>query len=1123
MKHQFYHLSLSRLRAAAVAAIAVLAAFSARADVEINETNFPDAKFQHYIKYLMYLDNYDAIIANRADLEADGYEFQQVNVGTEEVPEYKLNPFHSATVLTDLALSLITDINLDRSTDLDHVITDLTGVRNFTNLERLFCDGHNLTSLDVHGLNKLQVVEAHDNNITSVNFDECHGLRSLYLYHNKLSREEITEKLICGLHRNPHDGEIYARLHLYNSANTGNSNHNADIPESVVQALTKFGWEITDGTDDDGFTPYTGIEDDIVVAINYVNFPDNNFRKYLTNYVIKYDDNNKIKDADGIYLSEYFPEGNPAIDGKFTEGELLYIRSIQLLTSKARVSNLTGVKYFTHLQRLKFDWSNVYSLDLSDMKNLRELDASFNKITSINVTGCTSLVDVNVAGNKLDVPQARALVEQLPSIEDNSGLLKVHNFKEDGTVTGSNNFTKTVVDLAKQKGWAVKQLNRTTNKWSDYEGSSNMAFYVDERNFPDKWFRNYIMWRAWNDNRSLFDEEASKEGGYNVYEKHGVPSGSNPLGSGEIFEEDVQFIRRLYLNNWSGDYTPPADSYETDRLMESLEGIKLFTSLEQLYVGEHKLKNLDVSGMPNLRIVRAQNQLNKLESLNIKDCPELWQVYAQGNDLKGLDLSNTPKLGQLVINNNRNIGQIDVTKCPELFWFDCFNCMQPAIDVTQNPKLETLYCYETRDNEAIDATTAIAEDATKEVSGISSSATINGNGTTRRGLVTELDLTHNPLLKELRCSNNPLTDLDLSANTNLEILYCNSIDMQATVTQVEGKPVNMLLKNLPGLSKLKRLSCYNANLDSLNVSNNPALWELVCYKNNIWTLDLSQNANLTYLSTGEIEGEADANNARTPNGGNYITTLDVSNNTLLETLHCCDMRLTDLDLRNNTALKDLDYTKQYRRIQAERTPVYVKAADYETSRQLETHNLYYFRLDDNADDDSEALDGAQTLQQRIAVTDRNKVSNFVVSRLIDGSWSNGTKIEGSAKSNPRRIVATTDDVKPGSVYGNILMFTGKNVSEDLDAGTATGGITYKYDVNLPEGVEATDKQTEFTLDWYSDPTIITAVDDITAADTIDSVTYVNVTGQTSTTPWTGINLVITRYTNGTSTTEKRLF
>ena len=103
------------------------------------------------------------------------------------------------------------------------------------------------------------------------------------------------------------------------------------------------------------------------------------------------------------------------------------------------------------------------------------------------------------------------------------------------------------------------------------------------------------------------------------------------------------------------------------------------------------------------------------------------------------------------------------------------------------------------------------------------------------------------------------------------------------------------------------------------------------------------------------------------------------------------------------------------------------------------------------------------------------------------------------------------------------MFTGENVTEDLDAGTATGGITYKYDVNLPEGVEATDKQTEFTLDWYSDPTIITGVDDITAADAIERVTYVNVTGQTSTTPWTGINLVITRYTNGTSTTEKRLF
>ena len=1116
-------LFLTRLRAAAVAAIAVLAAFSARADVEINETNFPDAHFRHYIKYLMYLDNADAISQARTD-----------GIISEDRFDTNGNPFHSATVLTDDELALITDINLDRSTDLGHVITDLTGVRNFTNLERLFCDGHNLTSLDVHGLNKLQVVEAHDNNITSVNFDECHGLRSLYLYHNKLSREEITEKLICGLHRNPHDGEIYARLHLYNSANTGNSNHNADIPESVVQALTKFGWEITDGTDDDGFTAYTGIEDDLVVEINATNFPDPKFREYLNNYLLVYGDGKtKTAYASGKYNSDLFPEGNPGEDGILTEGELIRILAIQIYNGKlgGPVYDFTGIKNFTQLRRLTFEWSEPSSLDVSGLKHLENINGAYAKLQSIKIDGCTALNDINIIGHKLTQMEYRKFFLSLPKVSSGKIIIRTSRYECD-----DSNCPIHYVDFAKKQGWSVKEYeyneDNKNNVEKDFNGDESEGVWLYKSNFPDQMFMNYIMWRAWNDNKALFNEEAAKEGGYNVYDEHGVSYNTNPFQKRKISDtvyendylnaQDIALIRKLFINNWSD----PNYSDYPNRQIKSLKGIEFFTSLEELYVGGHDLEDLDVSLMPKLRIVRVQNQRNKLKSLNISGCPDLWQVYANGNDLQEIDLSKTPKLGQLVINNNRNIGQIDVTKCPELFWFDCFNCMQPAIDVTQNPKLETLYCYETRDNEAIDATTAIAEDATKEVSGISSSATINGNGTTRRGLVTELDLTHNPLLKELRCSNNPLTDLDLRQNPMLEILYCNSIDMQATVTQDgQNKPVNMLLKNLPSLANLKRLSCYNANLDSLNVSNNPELWELVCYKNNIWTLDLSQNSKLTYLSTGEIEGEADANNARTPNGGNYITTLDVSNNTLLETLHCCDMRLTDLDLRNNTALKDLDYTKQYRRIQAERTPVYVKAADYETSRQLETHNLYYFRLDDNTDDDSEAIDDAKTLQQRIAVTDRNGVSNFVVSRLKHGSWSNGNYIEGSAGLNdaPRRIVATTDDVKPGSVYGNILMFTGKNVSEDLDAGTATGGITYKYDVNLPEGVEATDKQTEFTLDWYSDPTIITGVDDITAADAIERVTYVNVTGQTATTPWTGINLVITRYTNGTSTTEKRLF
>jgi hypothetical protein len=627
-------------------------------------------------------------------------------------------------------------------------------------------------------------------------------------------------------------------------------------------------------------------------------------------------------------------------------------------------------------------------------------------------------------------------------------------------------------------------------------------------------FRNYILWRAWNDNKKFFDEEKAS-GGYDVYAKHGVDPGKNPFnklnGDNGLNSNDLRLIRRLYLKEWSD----PTYTEYPNRQIKSLDGIQGFTGLEELYVSGHDIETLDVSGMPNLRVLRVQNQRTKLKYLKMDNCPELWQVYAQGNDLKGLDLSNTPKLGQLVINNNRNIGQIDVTKCPELFWFDCFNCMQPAIDVTQNPKLETLYCYETRDNEYDDDATYINSAGTIST-GESSRATIDGDGTTRRGNINELDLRYNPKLKELRCSNNPLKNLDLSRNPNLEILYVNSIDM---------KEDNNLQQNLDILPKLKRLSCYNANLDNLDVSKSPDLWELVCYKNNLKHLDLSKNTALTYLSIGEAQPGKDLNNARNPNGGNLIRSIDLRNNLNLETLHCCKMQLTNLDLTGLTKLTDLDYQIQIREIEAEHATLRQKQGN-----DIITKNLYYLRMDNNLDG---SINNESMLNSRIAVTEwpveggEEPTSNFDISLVDMTSWTNGTVIQGGrgkeSSGAPRRIVATRDDIpmKDGKydVFGDILVLD--NVTETETS--ATGAVTYRYNVKLPDGSAATDAKSDFTLLWYSNQQVITGVDNVNAAGSIDSVEYINAQGMRSSQPWSGLNIVVTRYSNGTATTAKQMF
>lgn len=71
------------------------------------------------------------------------------------------------------------------------------------------------------------------------------------------------------------------------------------------------------------------------------------------------------------------------------------------------------------------------------------------------------------------------------------------------------------------------------------------------------------------------------------------------------------------------------------------------------------------------------------------------------------------------------------------------------------------------------------------------------------------------------------------------------------------------------------------------------LTKLSCFNNNITSLDLSKNTKLTKLFCGR----------------NRLTSLDISKNTLLSALYCYDNQLTSLDISKNPKLKDIELSK----------------------------------------------------------------------------------------------------------------------------------------------------------------------------------------------------------------------
>ncbi|HKM93051.1 MAG TPA: T9SS type A sorting domain-containing protein, partial [Prolixibacteraceae bacterium] len=188
--------------------------------------------------------------------------------------------------------------------------------------------------------------------------------------------------------------------------------------------------------------------------------------------------------------------------------------------------------------------------------------------------------------------------------------------------------------------------------------------------------------------------------------------------------------------------------------------------------------------------------------------------------------------------------------------------------------------------------------------------------------LTNLDISKNTAIQILYCNFNQFSSLNLSANTALKTLYCNnnqlsSLDVSKnlalkTLNYSDNQLPNLDLSvnkaltslfcsknqlsslNLSANTALTQLNCDNNQLQSIDVSKNTALGTFNCKNNQLQILDLSKNIALLYLYCDN----------------NQITSLNVSKNTALTYLICANNQLVNLDLRNgnNANIKQFNAT-----------------------------------------------------------------------------------------------------------------------------------------------------------------------------------------------------------------------
>lgn len=118
------------------------------------------------------------------------------------------------------------------------------------------------------------------------------------------------------------------------------------------------------------------------------------------------------------------------------------------------------------------------------------------------------------------------------------------------------------------------------------------------------------------------------------------------------------------------------------------------------------------------------------------------------------------------------------------------------------------------------------------------------------------------------------------------------------------------LTGIESFTSLKSLNCYSNQITSLDLTQNVLLEDLNCSNNFLPVLDLTQNPELTTIN---CVGSEIASLDVTQNSNleylycpiNMLTSLDLSQNPLLYFLGCQENQITSLDLSNNPLLTTL--------------------------------------------------------------------------------------------------------------------------------------------------------------------------------------------------------------------------
>ena len=358
--------------------------------------------------------------------------------------------------LTSLDVSSCTAL-----TSLDCGWNQLTSldVSGCTALTKLDCGWNQLTSLDISGCTALTELDCHENQLTSLDISGCTALTELYCYGNQINGEGMT-KLVNSLPDRKGMSSGTLRVVDYSSKK---KDENWCSFADVATASEK-NWAVQKSNPYCSWKSYSGVGEGVITM--------------TTSKAVGEKVELRIE-ANGDVVIEGVSE--PKLD------QYRYTLTSQTITIRGNITKLDcsfnkltnlDVSGCTALPKLDCSYNQLTSLDVSGCTALTTLNCSKNLLREIDLSGCTSIRFLTCHENQIKASEMANLVNSLPDLQGKGmGLFRVFY---DGSGEG-NVCLAAHVATVQEKGWKT-QFTRDYNYgppiWYDYTGADNPLYAV---------------------------------------------------------------------------------------------------------------------------------------------------------------------------------------------------------------------------------------------------------------------------------------------------------------------------------------------------------------------------------------------------------------------------------------------------------------------------------------------------------------------------------------------------------------------------------------------------------------------------------------------------------------------